>query len=324
MVPLAGCDSSGSDGGSDGGSIATPGDVGAGGGDGSTQGWTLVKTATDNSINDVAITADGAYAVADGGLLLKRTDAEWAVVDDGGPSSNGNDLYGLAATDDGERLWLVGASGAIGEWDVSTGSLTDYSAPDGVTNNFAAVTVTGSAGSANIQIADRSGKVLYSTDNGGTWMQVTPGSGSGLRAIDTYGPERGHVVDANQSVYETTDAGGTWGKTGVADANVAFYGVDSNAADDVWVAGGNGTLYRWDGAGWGTTDIGEPTLEDIEVAADDGSGYASGASGAVFAYDGSAWARQSTPTSENLNAVVRSTDSTPAIAVGAGGTVIER
>jgi len=47
-------------------------------------------------------------------------------------------------------------------------------------------------------------------------------------------------------------------------------------------------------------------------------------SGAVFAYDGSAWAGQSTPTSENLNAIVLSTSSTPAIAVGAGGTVVER
>jgi len=292
---------------------------------GDTGNWTRVKTATDNEINDVALTAEGAYAVADGGLLLKRTDSEWTAVLQGGVSSNGNNLLALAATDDGERLWMVGASGRIGEWDVSSGSLEqDHSAPNDETNNFQDVAVTGDAGLATVYVTDASGLVHTSGDNGSTWDQATPGNGSALRAVDTYDAQSGHLVDANQSVFETTDGGGSWAGTGIADTDVSLYGVDSDATDDVWVAAGSGTVYQWNGTEWTSTAIGEPDLADLEVAADDQTGYAVGGSAAVFGYDGSTWSREDTPVTSNLNAVVLGTSSIPPIAVGAGGTVIER
>jgi hypothetical protein len=125
-------------------------------------------------------------------------------------------------------------------------------------------------------------------------------------------------------VFESTDGASTWERTGISDADVSLYGVDSDASDDVWVAAGSGTVFHWTGSEWTSSGIGEPDLQDLEVAESDENGYAVGASGAVFAYDGSSWAAETTPTSENLNAVVRGTSSTPAIAVGAGGAVIER
>ncbi|RXK51850.1 hypothetical protein EAF64_04235 [Halorientalis pallida] len=60
-------------------------------------------------------------------------------------------------TDDGERLWFVGSSGAIGEYDVATGSLTSRAAPMDVTNNFNDVAVTGEAGEANVYVAGGAG-----------------------------------------------------------------------------------------------------------------------------------------------------------------------
>jgi len=292
---------------------------------GDTGSWTRVKTATDNDVNDVAVTSEGAYAVADNGLLLKRTDSEWTAVLQGGVSSNGNDLLGLAVTDDGDRLWMVGASGRIGEWDVSSGSLEqDHSAPNDVTNNFQDVAVTGDAGLATVYVTDASGLVHTSGDNGSTWNRATPGNGSALLAIDTYDAQSGHLVDANQSVFETTDGGGSWAGRGIADADVSLYGVDSDATDDVWVAAGSGTVYQWNGSEWTSTAIGEPDLRDLEVAAGDQTGYAVGGSAAVFAYDGADWTREETPVTSNLSAVVLGTSSTPPIAVGAGGTVIER
>jgi hypothetical protein len=295
-----------------------------GGGDDTdgSESWTRVKTNTDNTIHDVAYTTEGAYAVAGGGVLLERRDTTWAKVLTDGPSSNGNDLFGLDVTADGTHLWLVGASGAIGEYDVTTGSLTDRSAPMDVTNNFTDVAVTGQSGSARVTVTGASGKVYYSASNGesGTWKSVTPGSGAAVRAVDFYAGTEGHIVDGNQSVFATTD-GKTWPKTGISDADVGFEGVDSDAADDVWVVGGSGTVFHWDGSSWSTTTAGEPTLVDVVVAEDDQSGFAVGNSGAVFAYDGSAWARQETPTGQNLTAVVQGD---PAIAVGAGGTILER
>jgi len=299
-----------------------PASPGTGGGTGD---WTHVKTATDNDVNDVAVTSEGAYAVADNGLLLKRTDSEWTAVLQGGVSSNGNDLLGLAVTDDGDRLWMVGASGRIGEWDVSSGRLEqDHSAPNDVTNNFQDVAVTGDAGLATVYVTDASGLVHTSGDNGSTWDQATPGNGSALRALDTYDAQSGHLVDANQSVFETTDGGGSWEGIGIANTDVSLYGVDSDATDDVWVAAGSGTVYQWNGTEWTSTAIGEPDLRDLEVAADDQTGYAVGGGAAVFAYDGADWTREETPVTSNLSAVVLGTSSTPPIAVGAGGTVIER
>ncbi len=289
---------------------------------GSEESWTRVKANVDNTIYDVAYTSEGAYAVAGGGILLERQSDAWVKVLDDGPSSNGNDLLGLDVTDDSTHLWLVGASGAIGEYDVTTGSLTDRSAPMDVTNNFTGVAVTGQSGSARVTVTGASGKVYYSADNGasGTWNENTPGSGAGLRAVDFYAGTEGHLVDGNQTVFETTD-GETFSEIGIADADVGVEGVDSDASDDVWVAGGGGTVFRWDGDEWTPTDLGDPGLADIEVADDDQSGYTVGVSGAVFHFDGSDWARKETPTGQNLEAIVQGD---PPIAVGASGTILER
>jgi len=283
--------------------------------------WTSVASPTGNTIHDVEYTAAGAYAVAGGGIVLERTATGWQKIVDGGPTGNGNNLYGADVTDDGQRLWFVGASGAIGEYDVTTGNLTDHSAPMDVTNNFNDVSVTGTAGEANVYVAGDSGKMYYSFENGAsqTWEYVTPGSGAAINAVDFFDDREGHIVDDNKSVFYTED-GSTWDKLGIADANHNFYGVDSDGFDDVWVCGGGGTIYHWNGSQWIRSDTGDAGLRDIVVTDDDSDGYTVGGGGAVFALNGQ-WTQQATPTGENLKAVVRGD---PDIAVGAGGTILER
>lgn len=138
-----------------------------------------METPTGNTLIDVAYTADGAFAVGAGGIVLKRTDNGWTKTVDGGPTGNDNDLYGAAVTGAGQRLWFVGASGAILEFDIGSGVLYEHSAPNDVTNNSKEVAVTGVAEEANVYVAGDSGKIYYSFDNGdtGTWNEVTPGSG---------------------------------------------------------------------------------------------------------------------------------------------------
>jgi len=287
--------------------------------------WTLVKSTTDNTIHDVAVTSEGAYAVAEGGILLERTQTEWTKVVDGGVSGNGNDLLGLAVTDNGNRLWLVGSSGAVGEYDIQTGNLNDYSQPMDASNNFNDVSATNEADSANIYIAGDSGKIYYNFDAGeeGKWHSVTPGNGSAINAIGFDGKRLGHIVDANQSVQNTQD-GSTWNKMGIADADVDFQGIDSDGTENVWVSGGNGMIFHWNGSEWSSKSISESTLVSIEVASDDQSGYSAGANADIVRFDGSSWTSEETPISENLNAIVLETSSTPAIAVGAGGTILEK
>jgi hypothetical protein len=147
---------------------------------------------------------------------------------------------------------------------------------------------------------------------------VTPGSGSAINAIDFYGDRAGHAVDGNQTVF-VTDDGSSWDKLGVADANHNFYGVDSDAADDVTVSGGGGTVYTWNGSQWTRSDTGDAGLRDVEVAGD--AGLTVGGGGAVFRLGADGWTQEETPTGANLKAVARAD---PTVAVGAGGTVVER
>ncbi|MFB6156266.1 MAG: WD40/YVTN/BNR-like repeat-containing protein, partial [Haloferacaceae archaeon] len=152
------------------------------------------------------------------------------------------------------------------------------------------------------------------------WDYVTPGSGSNINAVDFYNDRKGHIVDGNKSVFHTQD-GSTWQKIGLADANVNFYGVDSDGADDVWVSGGGGMVFHWNGAEWTPADTGDAGLRDVEVTDADDAGLMVGGGGKVYDYDGSEWVQESTPVGDNLKAVVRGS---PDVAVGAGGTVIER
>ncbi|MFB6196117.1 MAG: hypothetical protein ABEI80_08085 [Haloplanus sp.] len=282
--------------------------------------WLSAETPVSRDLYDVETTADGAYAAGGGGYILGRHGGGWLIVDSSGPTGNGHDLYGADVTDDGERFWVVGASGAIGEFDVSSWELTDHSAPNDVTNNFNGVAVTGTAGEANVYVAGDSGKIYRSFENGasGTWDSVTPGSGSNLNAIDFHDARSGHAVDGNQTVFVTED-GDTWEKIGVEDADHSFYGVDSDAADDVTVVGSGGTVLHWDGAEWTREDTGDVDLGDVERNGD--RGLAVGGGGAVFRRDADGWTEEATPSGANLNAVV---DGDPELAVGAGGAVLER
>lgn len=92
--------------------------------------WRRVETPTDRTLHGVTYVGGRAYAVGDGGIVLRRDADGWRVVLDGGPTDNGNDLYGVDVADDGETLWFVGASGAIGEYNTTTGNIEDRSAPN--------------------------------------------------------------------------------------------------------------------------------------------------------------------------------------------------
>jgi|GEM_PF-499911 len=286
--------------------------------------WEAVTTPVDTTLNDVEQTARNNFAVGGAGVVVERTERGWEKVVDGGPTGNGSDLLGADVTDDGARLWFAGASGAIGEYDVETGNLVDHSAPNDVTNNFTDVAVTGAADEANVYVAGDSGSVYYSFENGatGTWNGVSVGQGAGIEAIDFHDVRSGHLVNGNGNVFATDD-GTTWSGIGIADADVSLYGVDSNAADDVWVAAGAGTVYHYspDAEGtpkWVPETVGEPGLRDIEVT--DGDGYAVGNAGAVFDLAGGSWTRDETPTGQGLAAVVDQPDND--IVVGASGTVL--
>ena len=285
--------------------------------------WRTEKTPNDGTLYDVAYaggdaTNDGsAYAVGQDGVVLERTENGWRKITDGGVTGDGRDLLCADVTDDGERLWFAGSSGAIGEYDVATGSLDDHGSPEDNTNNFLDIAVTGESGEANVYAADGSGGVSYSFDNGqsGKWNSVGIGQGNGFPGIDFYDERSGHTVNTNASVFETDD-GTTYERIGIPDTDNSLYGIDSDGSDDVWVVGGGGSVWRYNGA-WRRTDLGNLALRDIEI--EDESGYTIGESGRVFEYAGGSWNEDTTDTGQNLKGIVLGS---PNVAVGASGTAI--
>lgn len=283
-------------------------------------GWTTAETPTSNALYDVTYAADGAYAVGGGGYLLERTGSDWETVTQEGPGGNGNDLYGIDATDDGRRLWFVGDSGAIGEYDVEDGTIDDHSSPDDVTDQLNDVAATGEF-CAKVYAATDSGAILYSVEDGndGTWETVTPGSGAAIPAIDFHADREGHAVDDDQSVFQTTD-GESWTTIGIDSADGSFFGVDGEATDDVTVSASDGTLHAWNGSEWSDEQVHTVDLRDVAV--DGESGLTVGGSGTVLRRSGGGWSQEPTDTGENLEGVSQ-VGRSPEIAVGAGGTVLE-
>nr|WP_241686232.1 hypothetical protein [Halorubrum amylolyticum] len=284
--------------------------------------WTAAKTPVDGTLHDVRYTATNPHAVGAGGVLIERTAAGWEIVLRGGVSGNGNGLYGAAVTDDGKRLWMVGNSGAIGEYDVTTGNLVDRSQPDDTSNQFNSVAVTGPAGDADVYVVDDSGLVYYSFANGeeGTWNYLTPGSGAGIPAAEFYDARAGTLIDTNGKVFATDD-GTTWNAFGIADADTTFAGLDADAPDDVTVVGGGGSLYVYDGVEWRSDRIAEAGLKDVITG--DAGGVAVGGSGTVVEREDGVWSVADTPSGQNLCAVA-AFDGDRDYVVGASGTALER
>lgn len=283
--------------------------------------WSTAETPTANTLHDVIHAADGAYAVGGGGYVLERTGTGWQTVTRNGPAGDGSDLYGVDATANGRRLWIVGASGAIGVYDVGEGTIADRSQPNDVSNNFNDVAVPrGSCGT--VYVAGDSGAIYYSFDGGadGTWNSVTPGSGASIEAIDVYGARAGHAFDSNQKVFRTTD-GETWTEMGIESADSSLLGLDSDGAGDVSVSAAGGTVHVWNGSAWTSERAHVSDLNDVEAAGT--PALAVGAGGTIVRRSASGWAQEPATTEENLEAVTEP-DEDPEIAVGAGGTIVER
>lgn len=296
------------------------------------RGWEVVDTPTQRTLHDVVRTEAGAFAVGAGGVVLERTEDGWSVVTESGPTGNGNNLLSAATTSDRARLWVAGASGAVGEYDPSTESGTSRSAPDGVTNTFTDIAVTGPAGDATVYLVDASGRVHVSEQNGepGSWTHTTPGSGAEISAVTVSG-STGFLVDENGAVFETTD-GETWTELDTPAFEETLTDVEMRTSETVVLAGASGTVVIRSNGEWEQESAADAALHDVEVA-ECGCVHAVGASGTLLHRKGHGtppfrrlarwldWWTQTSPTGQNLHGI---TPGHPHIAVGASGTILEQ
>ncbi|EMA52455.1 MULTISPECIES: WD40/YVTN/BNR-like repeat-containing protein [Halococcus] len=287
-------------------------------------GWSTVETPTDEPLTGVVATHDGAFAVGENGVVLARETDGWEFALEHGPSADGESLRGVDATDDDQTIWFAGDGGALGRYDIEEGRLTDHSAPKDQTSTWTAVAVVGSAGEERVHLANGSGEVLRGAYDGGAvdWDEIRkPGSGSSI--TDLAFDDAGYACDSSQGVYATTDGGASYETIGIEDANTDFAALAATDAELV-VAGGDGTVFRYDGSVWTTLRAGETALRAIDLANE--MGLAAGDAGGIFEHADGGWESVETPTDADLSGVLVGAGERdrPDVAVGTSGTIVER
>jgi hypothetical protein len=286
--------------------------------------WVEADSPTGKTLNGIVESTDGPYAVGGGGRVLARRPDSWTVVIENGPKGQGNTLNGAAVTDDGVNVWFAGSSGVIGQYDVEAGELADHSAPKGKTSSWEDVTVTGPAGSESVYLVNGSGEVLSGQNDGGevTWGEVLkPGGGSSMKGVAFIGNNTGYICDTNAKVYETTNGGDSYETIGIEGGSVGLYGVDAVSPDEVNVVGGDGSIFRYNGAVWTKLAVTGNSLAGIDRM--DDHGLACGGSGTIAERTADGWKVAETPTGNGLQSIVIGT-TYPDVAVGGSGTILER
>ncbi|MWG34412.1 twin-arginine translocation signal domain-containing protein [Halomarina oriensis] len=290
----------------------------------SAAGWTEVTSPTGNGLNGAAIGADGPYAVSGGGEVLARRDSGWTVVTTFPGGGNTFALTCADASSDGGNVWFAGASGAVGRYDTSTGTISDYSAPKGKTSTWESVAVAGPAGAETLYLANGSGEVLKGTNSAGvvTWSDVQkPGGGSSIKGGTALDASTAYFVDTNAKVYETTDGGESWSTVGIPGGTVGLYGVGAGSTEDISVAGGDGSILRYNGAVWTRLDVADGGF--TALVRDRENALAVGGSGRVYRRTWDGWEREETPAAVTLGGVALGGEF-PDVTVGSSGTIFER
>ncbi|WP_440010566.1 hypothetical protein [Halomicrococcus sp. SG-WS-1] len=306
--------------------------------------WYVTDAPTDCSLHAVVATVRGPVAVGEDGRVLARHGGEWRVVVAAGPATRANTLTCVDATDDGERAWFAGSSGALGAYDAATGRKFDYSAPTEKTSTWEAIAVAGDRGDERLRVANGSGEVMaVATDDRGCpqWDAVVePGCGATVSALD-FGGGRAWAVDTSGEV--TAEFEDDWWTLGVRDAQVDFFDVAAGG-ERTFVAGDDGRLYRYDRRceNWTPLSVGESALYGIDR--DGTTLLAAGEDGVVAErVSGVGWLASSTPAEADLRDVAvgrrfdeetaatnagaaedATTERRPDVAVGDDGTIIER
>ncbi|MFC7138671.1 hypothetical protein ACFQMA_02325 [Halosimplex aquaticum] len=287
--------------------------------------WRTVESPFQKTIFSVVNTSEGPYAIGDGGTLLADRGGGWEIVLDDGPRTRDNQLRGLDVTDDGNRVWFAGSSGALGCYDVTTRRKYDYSGPNQMTSTWEGIAVAGPAGAEKVLVANGSGEVLPFTIDGfdEDWGPVSkPASkGSNVAALAAAPDGVGYAVDTSGNAFRTTATDG-WEDIGIVNAQVKFYDIFAGRQGRVYVAAGDGRIYRYDDSyrSWTPIGVAEKSLRAFDVHGD--QMVVIGHGGAIYERTGSdRWEQLTSPVDGTLFDVALGD---PDIIVGKSGTILQR
>ena len=299
--------------------------------DGEQPEWRSVETAFDVTLFSVAQTSEGPYAVGSDGYLVGDRGDGWEVIFDDGPSTRDNQMRAMDTTDDGERIWMLGSSGAMACYDVQERKKFDYSYPEEMTSTWEGITVSGERGNEKALASNGSGEVLPFTIDGFDvdWGELDKpaGKGSKMAALASTPDGVGFAVDTSGNAFKTTPEDG-WKDIGIVNAQVKFYDIYAGKNQRVYVAAGDGRIYRYDDSYHNWTPIGVTdgtSLTSFGIyETEEGSQemVVLGSDGSVYERTGAErWERVPSPVESALNALELGD---PDVAVGKNGTVIER
>ncbi|WP_435123898.1 WD40/YVTN/BNR-like repeat-containing protein [Halobaculum sp. D14] len=292
--------------------------------------WKVVETPFDAGLTQVVATQEGPYAVGESGVIVANRGDGWEVIIEDGPNARQNALNGISVTDDGKRLWFLGSSGAIGMYDVVQQRKYDYSYPNEMTSTWEGITVSGEAGSEKLLAANGSGEVLpfyidgYDVDWG--IVRKPAQKASKIAALASTPDGYGYCIDTSGNAFKTTREEG-WNDIGVVNAQVKFYDIYAGSEHKVYIAAGDGRVYRYDDSyhDWTPLGVGERSLRSIDIyRGDDGTEQmvVVGNSGDIYQRSGKErWEKLHSPTSKDLFSLALGD---PDVAVGSGGVVIQR
>lgn len=288
--------------------------------------WEPVDSPVQGTLFDAVTTRAGPFAVGEGGYLLKRGDGDWSPVLEHGPQGQDTALVGAAVTDNGGALWFCGGGGVVARYDVHEGQLTDYSYPEGHTSSWADVATVGLAGTEWVFLTNSSGELLYGQNDHGSmnWEEQVqkPGGGASSAGIefDTHGFL--YLCNTNSEVLESVDGGHSWRQIGIPGSSVGLHDIAPFDATTIDIAGGDGHLYRFDGFEWTDLHLDAKTFNAVERSRQ--NGLVVGESGHIYRFGADGWTADPTATGVHLHGAILASPGNPAIAVGGGGTILER
>jgi photosystem II stability/assembly factor-like uncharacterized protein len=288
--------------------------------------WQTVETPFSTDLFEVVDTVAGPYAIGDGGVIVANRGEGWEEIIDDGPNVRDNQLRGLDVTDDGRRIWFAGSSGAVGCYDIETRRKFDYSYPNEMTSTWEGLAVSGETGDEKVLIANGSGELLPLTIHGFDVDWGVPSKpnkkGSKVAALAASPNGYGYAIDTSGNAFKTTKDDG-WEEIGIVNAQVKFYDIWAGADERVYVAAGDGRLYRYDDSyqDWTPIGVGEKSLRAFDKYEDQMAVLGDGGVFYQRTDGGQRWETRHTPTDSTLNDLALGD---PDVAVGKSGLVIER
>ena len=199
------------------------------------KGWASLPSPTSARLNAVASTTeDFAFAVGDGGTLLRWDGSKWSKV----PVPTQADLYGV--TFGPTRIgWAVGSGGTALRW--ADGAWTPTSTPV----STALRAVYASFDDSAWAVGD-GGVILQWTGSG--WQKVTSPTSNDLLAIDGPYENQAWAVGKNGTVLQYQ--WGSWkAYTNKPSSSATLRGVACDPGGGVWVAGDGGLVWKTPKAG---------------------------------------------------------------------------